>query len=164
MDKWYKNRDNAFGKYLNKDFNPQKLRRTVLNWAAFGSMRKYKAGKQKPLPKYTLKRLDKGIKQAVIILNNHRFDTYESCQGGKGHAYPEPTIRFHGTEFDLIKAYEVCKAYGLNVFEVKRVYGKEDIFKGNDDIRCKRIGETWCEPTNEITFCIHQETGTIFLP
>jgi hypothetical protein len=35
--------------------------------------------------------LDPGIAKAVKILNKFGIQTYESCQGGAGHSYPEPT-------------------------------------------------------------------------
>ena len=41
--------------------------------------------------------LDKGIARAVCILQAAGVETFASCQGGKGHHYPNPTIRFDGT-------------------------------------------------------------------
>lgn len=41
--------------------------------------------------------LDPGIKKAVMLLQKEGIGTFESCEGGKGHAFPEPTIRFYGT-------------------------------------------------------------------
>lgn len=101
--------------------------------------------------------VDEGIRDAVIILNNHGFKTFESCQGGVGHCFPEPTIRFEGDEFDLIRAYEVCKCYNLNVYEVKRVYRKVDLYD-----KIISLGDVWDKPFNEIVFLIHSKTGTIF--
>lgn len=40
--------------------------------------------------------LDDGIREAVRVLTTAGVDTFESCQGGQGHAYLEPTIRFTG--------------------------------------------------------------------
>lgn len=40
--------------------------------------------------------LDPGIKRWVEILNGQGVMTFESCEGGEGHSFPEPTIRFHG--------------------------------------------------------------------
>jgi len=107
--------------------------------------------------------IDKGIRSAVEILIFHGFITIESCQGGKGHPYADPMVRFEGNEFDLIIAYETCLAYNLNVLEARRVYSKcTDIIKrGNWK---KPIGQTYESPTNEIIFCIAESTGTIFSP
>jgi hypothetical protein len=40
--------------------------------------------------------LDKGIERIVNILRNADIETFESCEGGIGHAYNVPTVRFHG--------------------------------------------------------------------
>ncbi|MDP4148912.1 MAG: hypothetical protein Q8937_08140 [Bacteroidota bacterium] len=106
--------------------------------------------------------IDEKIRPAVDILNDHGFVTIESCEGTEGHGYPEPTVRFEGTEFDLIRAYEVCAAYNLCVLEVKRVYRKcTSIY---DKSGQKILGMGWEPPINEITFGWHIKTGTIFLP
>jgi hypothetical protein len=107
--------------------------------------------------------LDLGIAPAVEILNRHGFITFESCQGGEGHCFHEPTVRFFGSEFDLIRAYEVCSCYGLNVYQAKRVYLKEDVYMNNISEQAMPIGIAWGKPFNELVFVIHSETGTIFL-
>ena len=104
--------------------------------------------------------IDAGILPAVEILNKHGFETFESCQGGEGHSFPEPTVRFLGSEFDLIRAYEICECYGLTVLAAKRVYKKADVYIS----KTKHIGFAWEKPFNEITFVIHSKTGTISLP
>lgn len=108
--------------------------------------------------------LDEGIRAAVEILNNHGFKTFESCQGGEGHCYAEPTVRFFGSDFDLIRAFEICQCYGLNVLEAKRIYRKEDVYKLNVTVNSLPFGSAWSSPFNEITFVTHLTTGTIFLP
>jgi hypothetical protein len=35
------------------------------------------------------------IAEAVNILNDAGIETFESRQGGDGHRFPEPTIRFY---------------------------------------------------------------------
>lgn len=92
--------------------------------------------------------LDKGIKNAVLILRKYGFETFESCDGSFGHCFFEPTVRFFGTEFDLIRAYEICILNKLPVFEVKRVYRKVPIY----DNKLKEKGLSWDKPFNEITF------------
>lgn len=107
--------------------------------------------------------IDELIKPAVDILRENGFDTIESCQGGEGHACLEPMVRFNGTEFDLIRAMEVCYVYGLCVSEGRRIFGKlQDVYQ-NDDWE-NPIGRTYEMPTNKIVFYIHPKTGTIFLP
>jgi hypothetical protein len=41
--------------------------------------------------------LDAGIRKAVECLQAEGIETFESCEGGPGHSFPEPTIRFYGT-------------------------------------------------------------------
>lgn len=36
--------------------------------------------------------LDRGIRFAVRVLHAHGIETGQSCEGGEGHSYPEPTI------------------------------------------------------------------------
>ncbi|KKL60024.1 hypothetical protein LCGC14_2209410, partial [marine sediment metagenome] len=40
--------------------------------------------------------IDPGIRYAVLVLRAGGIETFESCEGGPGHASPDPTIRFHG--------------------------------------------------------------------
>jgi len=42
--------------------------------------------------------VDPGIVRGVKILRDAGFATIESCEGGEGHAYPEPTIKFAGDQ------------------------------------------------------------------
>jgi hypothetical protein len=48
--------------------------------------------------------LDPGIAPYVEALSDAGFETFESCEGGEGHAYPEPTIRFHGDRSEGLRA------------------------------------------------------------
>lgn len=43
--------------------------------------------------------VDLGVSNAVKTLRAAGVETYESCQGGEGHSYGRPTIRFSGTKF-----------------------------------------------------------------
>lgn len=40
--------------------------------------------------------IDKGIARQVRILWENGIETTESCEGGKGHSFPEATVRFRG--------------------------------------------------------------------
>src|SRR5690242_16727855 len=105
--------------------------------------------------------VDEGIRPAVEILNAYGFETFESCEGGKGHAFTEPTVRFYGNEFDCIRAHELCAAHGLNVLAARRVFRKQPLYNSSET---KEIGLNWQQPFNELVFVIHSKTGTIFLP
>jgi hypothetical protein len=43
-----------------------------------------------------LPELDPGIAPYVDALRGEGIETFESCDGGDGHAYTEPTVRFSG--------------------------------------------------------------------
>ena len=66
--------------------------------------------------------LDPGIERAVKLLQEHGVETYESCEGGLGHSYPEPTVRFHGTPAAGWRALEVCFNFALPVSALRRVW------------------------------------------
>jgi hypothetical protein len=66
--------------------------------------------------------LDPGIAPAVIALADGGVETFESCQGGPGHAYPEPTVRFHGDTAEGYRALAVALRAGLPVLGLRRVW------------------------------------------
>jgi hypothetical protein len=66
--------------------------------------------------------LDPGIRRAVEVLQAGGIETFESCEGGEGHAFPEPTIRFHGDPPAGWKAIGVCLANGLPILSLRRVW------------------------------------------
>jgi hypothetical protein len=67
-------------------------------------------------------KLDRGIASAVQILQDHGIETYESCEGGPGHAYTEPTICFHGADAAGWRALATCFSYYLPVLALQRVW------------------------------------------
>jgi hypothetical protein len=66
--------------------------------------------------------IDSGIRRAVLILRSEGIETFESCEGGEGHCFPEPTIRFHGNNGEGFKALSVALTYGLPVLALRRTY------------------------------------------
>lgn len=70
--------------------------------------------------------IDKGILQAVLTLRKHRVDTFESCQGGVGHCFPEPTIKFHGDKNEGIRVACICLQENLPVFKIGRIFTVDD--------------------------------------
>jgi hypothetical protein len=66
--------------------------------------------------------LDPGIEVAVLALRAAGVETFESCQGGAGHAYPEPTVRFHGQVEEGWRALAVALAAGLPVYCLRRIW------------------------------------------
>ena len=70
--------------------------------------------------------LDPGIRRYVLILRAHGVETFESCQGGHGHCYPDPTVRFHGQSGEGFRAFAIARQYGLPVAALRRYYSVED--------------------------------------
>lgn len=66
--------------------------------------------------------LDPGIQAAVLALLAAGVETFESCQGGAGHAYPEPTVRFHGNRAEGYRALAAALSSGLPVTALRRVW------------------------------------------
>jgi hypothetical protein len=91
--------------------------------------------------------LDKGIEREVHILNENGIETFESCEGGKGHGFYEPTIRFFGGKAKGFNAYAIAIENGLTVSDLRRVYQVED---------GELVGPFW-----EITFCTRKSCRQI---
>jgi hypothetical protein len=70
--------------------------------------------------------LDIGIEAAVRVLRDAGVPTYESCEGGDGHAFPEPTIRFGGNYAEGFAALSVALQNGLAVYQLRRVWRMDD--------------------------------------
>ena len=66
--------------------------------------------------------LDPGIAHAVAILAAAGVETFESCQGGLGHAFPEPTVRFHGYRNEGYRALAIVLEADLHVSALRRVW------------------------------------------
>jgi hypothetical protein len=49
-------------------------------------------------------------------------DTYESCQGGQGHAFHVPTVRFHGDKAEGYKVAALLLQNDFKVSELRRIY------------------------------------------
>jgi hypothetical protein len=71
-------------------------------------------------------RLDPGISLAVERLQSAGVETFESCEGGPGHAWPEPTVRFYGTPEAGWRALAICIAHGLPILALRRVWYFEE--------------------------------------
>lgn len=67
--------------------------------------------------------LDPGIRDAVLILRAGGIETFESCEGGAGHAFSEPTVKFYGSSWAGYRALAVAMEHGLRVRRVQMVYG-----------------------------------------
>ena len=70
--------------------------------------------------------LDKGIRPYVDLLIEHGVETFESCEGGDGHAFPVPTVRFHGDESEGWRVLAVVIRQGLPVADLRRYWYMQD--------------------------------------
>jgi hypothetical protein len=70
--------------------------------------------------------LDEGIREIVITLLSNGIETFESCEGGVGHSFPEPTVRFEGGSSEGLRALSVALENGLPVAELRRTWGMVD--------------------------------------
>ena len=66
--------------------------------------------------------VDKGIAREVRILWENGVSTTQSCEGGKGHPFPEPTISFGGNYSDGFVALGIALQHGLAISELRRVW------------------------------------------
>lgn len=66
--------------------------------------------------------LDPGIAQAVHVLVAAGIETFESCDGSPGHAYHEPTVRFHGGQAAGYRALAHALEAGLHVTALRRAW------------------------------------------
>ena len=70
--------------------------------------------------------LDSGIRDAVIALNAAGIETYESCEGGQGHSFLQPSVRFHGDRSEGFRALAIALQHGLSVSELRRIWSVID--------------------------------------
>lgn len=68
--------------------------------------------------------LDAGVRFAVRVLHANGFETCQSCQGGRGHAYLEPTVEMIAGADDAegFGALAALQAYGLPLSEISIVW------------------------------------------
>ena len=69
-----------------------------------------------------LPELDPGIAPYVDALRAEGIETFESCDGGDGHAYTEPTVRFSGGRGEGFRALAVALAHRFPVQSIRRYW------------------------------------------
>lgn len=75
-----------------------------------------------PRDENLLKVVDAKIRPVLRIMIAGGAETFESCQGGKGHAYPEPTICFHGGSVEGFRVLVWMQSYGIQPRELRRYW------------------------------------------
>lgn len=66
--------------------------------------------------------LDPKIAEYVEILRGCGVETYESCQGGEGHAYLEPTVRLDGDLGSGFYALSIAQMYRMPIVQLRHVW------------------------------------------
>lgn len=66
--------------------------------------------------------LDPAILPIVEILMNEGIETFESCAGGYGHAFPVPTVRFFGDRSEGYRALAIVLRAGLPIDNLRRIW------------------------------------------
>lgn len=84
-----------------------------------------RGGEPPPSPRKA-NRLDVGIRKTVQLFQREGIETSQSCEGGKGHSYAEPTIAFHGEPEAGFRCLALCLAYGLPVQDLRRVWSVDE--------------------------------------
>lgn len=92
--------------------------------------------------------IDPGIARAVTTLQGAGVETFESCQGGAGHAFLEPTVRFHGGQAEGFRALSAAVYAGLPVDALRRVWVLID---------GEPTGPCW-----ELTFAQERQDGKLY--
>ena len=66
--------------------------------------------------------IDPGIRRAVDVLDAKGIETFESCEGGDGHAFPRPTVRFYGQRGEGFRALSIALDHGFDVRDLRRYW------------------------------------------
>jgi hypothetical protein len=85
-----------------------------------------KPKRKPPFGATDVKKIDRGIAHEVRVLWENGVETTESCQGGQGHPFPEPTVRFAGGQAEGFRALGIALQNGLKVTELRRVWSVQD--------------------------------------
>lgn len=67
-------------------------------------------------------KLDPGIALAVKMLRSNGINTIESCEGGEGHSFTQPTVVFDGPYDESLRAVSIAMISGLPFSELRRTW------------------------------------------
>ncbi len=73
-----------------------------------------------------IEHLDEGIAPIVKLFIESGIKTFESCEGGDGHEFQKPIVRFLGNRAEGFKAYAIAIFNGYKVSELRRYWVVED--------------------------------------
>lgn len=75
-----------------------------------------------PNDRFLLDQVDPRIRWIVAALREEYVETFESCEGGEGHTFPEPAVRFHGDQSEGPRAFAAAKRRGIPVCAIRRYW------------------------------------------
>lgn len=70
--------------------------------------------------------IDSGILHLVDFLRHNKVETFESCEGGEGHIFEVPTIRFGGTKAEGLRVISLAMQFDLGADELRRYWNLID--------------------------------------
>jgi hypothetical protein len=82
--------------------------------------------KRPPFKGRGVRLIDPGIRREVRVLSEAGIETTESCEGGNGHSFAEPTVRFAGSQAEGFRALGIALQHGLRVAELRRYWSIQD--------------------------------------
>src|ERR1039458_6739185 len=88
--------------------------------------------------------LDEGIREIVIILVKNGVETFQSCEGNRGHSFAEPTVQFEGDSSEGLRALSVALENGLPVRRLRRTWGIIDGSIHGPWRRGRELHRWWC--------------------
>lgn len=69
--------------------------------------------------------IDQGIIETVALLRDNGVETFESCEGGEGHHFEHPTVRFHGGQAEGFRALSIVMQHGLRPMSLRRYWSMD---------------------------------------
>lgn len=70
--------------------------------------------------------LDLGVARYVATLRDAGVETFESCEGGSGHSFDRPTVKFYGTHAAGWHELAASKDAGFPVVSLCRSWDVDD--------------------------------------
>lgn len=106
--------------------------------------------RDKMMPEAWYQQLDPGIRFPVRVLHAQCLLTSQSCQGGEGHSYQEPTVDLvdNGTAEGML-ALAALGAYGLDVMELSLVWDVQHWLPHGERIWRVTLRRAWPERADD---------------
>lgn len=115
--------------------------------------------RDKMMPEAFYQKIDAGIRFAVRVLHAAGIETCQSCEGGDGHAYHDPTVDLVADDGAGLRAVAALSDYGLDVLALAMVWPvRHGLIV--DRIWRVTLRRAWPERANEQPGFIHGYVAT----